>query len=95
VESSRHQHNIETLSDAQPVYKTIFSSALTAESQKLQQPAAQPKSGNSINSGERYSKNQIPILPGKSPTSAKHLHVTAAMGVINFKQTRELEQELN
>ena len=38
---------------ASRVYKTIFSSALTAESQKLQQLAAQPKSGNSINTGER------------------------------------------
>ncbi|MEG4630310.1 PCRF domain-containing protein [Microcoleus sp. AR_TQ3_B6] len=75
----------------------MFSSALTAESQKLQQLAAQPKSGNRINTGERLLQ-ELDALQSYQPKLNQCQTIladaTSALELLEFQADEELEQQL-
>ncbi|MEG4247727.1 PCRF domain-containing protein [Microcoleus sp. Pol10D4] len=75
----------------------MFSSALTAESQKLQQLAAQPKSGKSINTGERLLQELDALQSYQAKLNQCQTilaDATAALELLDFQADEELEQEL-
>ncbi|WP_445247973.1 PCRF domain-containing protein [Microcoleus sp. OTE_8_concoct_300] len=75
----------------------MFSSALTAESQKLQQLAAQPKSGNSINNVEPILQELDALQSYQAKLNQCQTclaDIQAAAELLEFQADEELEQEL-